>query len=68
MPFIATAYAGVKRVWPEMPDDVAAEADRKMAANDIEGALIAIRDWEMTIRAGLTRRWAQVCDERDALK
>lgn len=64
---IATVYEGFKRVWPEMPDEVAEAANEKLAERDLEAALVIVRDWEMGIRWDLTRRWAQACDERDAL-
>lgn len=57
---IATAFEGFKRVWPEMPDRVAAEADNRMQVFDLLGALSVVRDWEMQVRSELTRRWLSV--------
>lgn len=51
-----TGMQGVRRVWPEMPAEVAYEADWHLAHDDLWGALMAIRNWDMQLRFAATIR------------
>lgn len=63
---IATAFEGVKRIFPEMPDDVNERITARIALLDLVGALTELRSWEMMIRGQHVNRYFELQDQLDA--